>query len=242
MQPAAATTARNERSDVHRTGLGPAIGDPNNQAAVFNPAQDQSIIMPTTASGTLFALDWFHRRPVTPAATFPPCQGTEQRPFKEQNNGHYAGPCIVVDNGEVGPVPKGTGHFSLILQATPSNYLWVETLSSVNDGNWHFLVATYDGSGQAGGIRLYIDGSLATTTTNTNTLNGLTTLKTVPVTIGSRDMGGGPYNGLLAEAAIFGNALTPSLVRQLQNDAGSSSGAAVLSHFAVGGGCRRRIR
>jgi hypothetical protein len=94
----------------------------------------------------------------------------------------------------------------MILQATPSspggvggNFLGVEALASVNDGHWHFLVATYDGSGHASGIRLYVDGAAVSTTLfgNGDSLNGLITLNNVPVTIGSRDQGAVPYDGLL---------------------------------------------
>jgi hypothetical protein len=165
----------------------------------------------------------------------PLCQGREQR--------EYRGPYLAIDNGSAGsPGPSGAGRFALILQATPSNGtagsgndLWVETIASVNDGVWHFLVATYDGSGQASGIRLYVDGTAVVTTIYTNTLNGLTTLNNVPVTIGSRDTGAVPYSGLLDEAAIFGTALAAAQVRQLQNDAGLTV-QQILPQFAFGGG------
>jgi len=113
---------------------------------------------------------------------------------------------------------------------------WQSGTTPVNDGNWHFVVGTYDGSGQSVGISLYVDGAAASTTPylNGNTLNGSTTLNIVPLQIGARDSGGGPYNGLLAEAAMFGTALTAAQVRQLQSDA--TSNTAVLPHFAVGGG------
>jgi len=136
----------------------------------------------------------------------------------------------------VGSTPRGAGRLVLIVQSTANNYLAVETNAAVTDGNWHFVVGTYDGSGQSVGISLYVDGAAASTTPplNGNTLNGSTTLNIVPLQIGARDSGGGPYNGLLAEAAMFGTALTAAQVRQLQSDA--TSNTAVLPHFAVGGG------
>jgi hypothetical protein len=223
-------------------GLGAPIGDPNNQAAVFNIAQNQYVSMPSTGSGSLFALDWFH--PFTMMIWAKTGYLSSNMIFfaKEENSGNYRGPYLAIDNGTAGsPGPSGAGRFALILQATPGNGtagtgndLWVETNASVNDGAWHFLVATYDGSGRASGIQLYVDGTAAATTIYTNTLNGLTILNNVPLTIGARDMGGVPYNGLLAEAAIFGTALTAAQVRQLQSDSASST--AVLPHFAVGGG------
>jgi hypothetical protein len=224
-------------------GLGAPIGDPNDQAAVFNIAQNQYISIPSTASGTLFALDWFHPFTMMIWAKTGYLSSNMILFAKEENSGNYRGPYLVIDNGSAGsPGPGGAGRFALILQATPSNGtagsgndLWVETLASVNDGAWHFLVATYDGSGQASGIQLYVDGTAVATAKYTNTLNGLTTLNNVPVTIGSRDTGAVPYSGLLDEAAIFGTALAATQVRQLQNDAGLTV-QQILPQFAFGGG------
>jgi hypothetical protein len=223
-------------------GLGAPVGDPNSQAAVFNVAQNQYISMPTTATNAVFALDWFHPFTMMIWAKTGYTSSNMILFAKEENSGNYRGPYLVIDNGDAGTTPKGGGRFGALLQATPSNaqgtsgnFLGVETTVAINDGAWHFLVATYDGNGQAGGVRLYVDGAAASTTLygNGNTLNGLTTLNSVPVTIGSRDMAGAPYNGLLAEAAIFGVALTAAQVRQLQNDA--SGVTAGIPHFAVGG-------
>jgi hypothetical protein len=197
--------------------------------------------MPTTASAPLFALDWYH--PFT-MMIWAKTGYTSSNIFllaKEENSGNYRGPYLVIDNGTTGSVPSGAGRVALILQATPStgsatsgNDLWVENLSAVNDGKWHFLVATYDGSGRAGGVSLYVDGAAVTTTVFTNTLNGLTTLNSAPVTIGSRDQGAGPYDGLLAEAAIFGTVLTPAQVQQLATDANTIP-RKIMSHLANGG-------
>jgi hypothetical protein len=149
---------------------------------VFNSAQSQYISMPGTASGTLFALDWFH--PFT-MMTWAKTGYTSSNMFllaKEENSGNYRGPYLA-DNGTTPSAPTGAGRFGLLLQGTPSNgtpatgnELWVETLTPVNDGKWHFLVATYDGSGEAGGIQLYVDGSAVATSMLASTLNGLTTL------------------------------------------------------------------
>jgi hypothetical protein len=225
-------------------GLGAPVGDPNGQAAVFNSAQSQYISMPGTAGGSLFALDWFH--PLTMMIWVKTTNSTGSIILaKEENGANLRGPYLAIDNGGTGGIaPPGAGRPVLIIQATPTtgpgltggNFLAVEAQTSINDGNWHFLVGTYDGSGQAAGIKLYIDGAAAATVVagNGNSLQSLTTLNTVPVSIGARDMGGSPYNGLLAEAAIFGTVLTPAQIRQLQNDA--SGGTAVLPHFAAGGG------
>jgi hypothetical protein len=226
-------------------GLGAPIGDPNSQAAVFNGATGQSITMPTTASASLFQLDLYH--PLTLIIWARTAWNSNNTVLfaKQEGMGNFHGFGISLDNGEGGTTPLGGGRIAVFLQANPSsgsgaggNFLGVETLTPVNDGNWHFLVFTYDGTGQAGGIKVYVDGAAAPTNLygNGNSLNGLSILNNVPVEIGAR--GATDYrtfNGLLAEAAIFGTALTAAQVRQLQNDAAPSAVTSVLPHFAVGG-------
>jgi hypothetical protein len=215
-------------------GLGPPIGDPNGEGAVLNNAQSQYVSIPGTATASQFAFDWFH--PFTLMIWVKTGFSTANMiPFaKQENSGNFRGPYLVISNGDNGEAPKGSGRFLLAIQATPSNYIAVETTNGVNDGNWHFLVAAYDGSGQAAGVQLYIDGTQAATTVVSNTLNGLTTLNSVPVAIGARDTGAIPFSGLVAEAAILGTQITAAQVKQLQSDAGGANG--VLSHFAIGGG------
>jgi hypothetical protein len=163
---------------------------------------------------------------------------------KEEGSVNFRGFALGLDNGEGGAgTPIGGGRLVFALQHNPSfgpgsgNFLAMETLSPINDGNWHFLVATYDGSGQARGISLYVDGAAAATTlySTGNSLSSMTTVNSVPVEIGARAPDNDrPFTGLLAEAAIFGTALTAAQVRQLQNDTGLSVTASI-PHFAVGG-------
>ena len=220
-------------------GGGAPIGDPNSQAAVFDIAEDQYISIPVPA--TLFPLDW--NQPLTMMIWLKTTHTSSNMILlaKEENRGNYRGPYLAIDNGDTGSAPKGAGRFAMSLFATATNGtftsgndLTVESFTPVNDGNWHFLVATYDGSGLARGIQLYIDGSATNTFTFADSLNGLTTLNNVPVTIGSRDMGALPCDGRLSEAAIFAFALTPGQIQQLENDTLVSS--SILPQFAFGGG------
>lgn len=223
-------------------GGGAPVGDPSNLAASFTAARGQYINIPGTASASLVALDGNH--PLTMMIWVRTTDtATSIILAKEENSVNYRGPYLAIDGGGA-VAPPGAGRPALFIQATPTtgpgatggNFLGVEALSSINDGNWHFLVGTYDGGGQASGIKLYVDGAAASTIVagNGNSLNGLTTLNNVPVTIGARDSGGVPYTGLLDEAAIFGTALTATQVQQLWNDTFASS--KLLSQFAFGGG------
>ncbi len=222
-------------------GLGAPIGDPNSQAAVYHAAQDQSISMPSTASAPLFQLDWYH--PLTLMIWLKTGFTTNNRVIlgKEEGSGNFRGFGIALDNGESGL--GGPGRFVFQLVSTPSygpgtgNFLAVENLTPINDSNWHFLVATYDGGGGASGVHLYLDGAPASTTVYStgDSLNGMTTLNNIPFEIGAR----GPtddrtFDGLLSEAAIFGTALSAAQVQQLENDTPLAQ-TSVLPQVAAGG-------
>jgi len=72
---------------------------------------------------------------------------------------------------------------------------------------WVYVVATYDGTTQ----RLYIDGSQATSTTTSQTINTTTGAK-----IGSRSYANADYmNGNLANVAIWNRALHPDEINAI---------------------------
>jgi len=54
---------------------------------------------------------------------------------------------------------------------TPENYIFVQTGYTYNDGNWHHLVVTYDGSSSASGVKMYVDGSQVSLTILKDTLS-----------------------------------------------------------------------
>jgi hypothetical protein len=219
-------------------GGGAPIGNPNEQAASLNNAQDQYISIPTTASSPLFALDWHH--PMTMMAWVKTISTATNMVLlaKAENSGNMSGPYIFLDNGDGGSVPKGAGRFAMQIEINPGAFVLVDSSVGVNDGNWHFLVGTYDGSGQAAGVQLYIDGNAVTTIPVVNTLFNGTIVNSVPVAIGARDTGGLPFNGLLGEAAYFGSALTAAQVLQLENDATNTpaTNQTLLPQLAFGGG------
>jgi len=68
------------------------------------------------------------------------------------------------------------------------------------DGNWHYVVATDDGSN----VNLYVDGQLRATTT---TFGGAASITGTTVSIGQAVAGGSYFNGILDEVAVYGTAL-----------------------------------
>jgi len=139
---------------------------------------------------------------------------------------------LLVDNGDFG-APANGGRLAFALFASNVPLVLVESTNPVNDGRWRMVTATYDGSGSASGVHLYIDGNNATTTTLASAVGG-SILNTSPLTIGNSPDGLGPLVGSLSGPAIFGVALTPAQITQLATDATESR--AILGQFAFGGG------
>lgn len=104
----------------------------------------------------------------------------------------------------------GQPYFYLI-NSWETNDLYVSANQSVSDGNWHHLVVTYDGSSKAAGVTFYVDGQPVPTSLHDDTLSG-TTKSPAEMTIGSRADNGFFFNGNLADAAVYPNALTAGQV------------------------------
>jgi hypothetical protein len=66
---------------------------------------------------------------------------------------------------------SGKLHVRLIHDISTS-FVGVSGSTNVIDGNWHVLVSTWDGSGSASGVKLYVDGVAETLSTESDTLGG----------------------------------------------------------------------
>jgi hypothetical protein len=131
---------------------------------------------------------------------------------------------IYVNNGGAG-TPNVAFEISPINNS--SNQLaCAATFANLQDGNWHHVVITYDGSRSTSGVTIYIDGSSRTVTSITNTLS--TNAPTgSSMAIGSRTSTfGSYYDGSLDEFGIWSRALTSGEVTSLYN-----SGAGVQYPF-----------
>ena len=95
-----------------------------------------------------------------------------------------------------------TGKIIFRLWSDPGQGMYIKTVNLYNDNEWHHVIATYDGSSLAAGLKIYIDGSIADTTIE---LDNLTSSILVPnnFQIGVGGAGVYPFNGLLDEAVIY---------------------------------------
>ena len=117
----------------------------------------------------------------------------------------------------------------------PANEIFVVTnVRSVNDGNWHHVVATYNGSQQASGVHIYIDGTEEPFTTITNTL---TDTISNPYRFQVATYAGWAYlTGDIDEIAVYTSVLTLSdVVARYHNGEGTEtiSSGDVYSHYLL---------
>ena len=94
-----------------------------------------------------------------------------------------------------------------------------------NDGNWHHILGTYDGTTNADGLKLYVDGGTPFTATALST--GIRSVSSVEATIGATSGGGAlRLEGTLDEIAVWDSAINISDVWDgsgVPNDISSSN-------------------
>jgi hypothetical protein len=79
-------------------------------------------------------------------------------------DGNGRGYCLYLINNHIGYELRNTRY-------EPSNEIMIETnVRTINDGNWHHVVATYNGSQLVSGVHIYLDGTEEPYTTLKNTL------------------------------------------------------------------------
>jgi hypothetical protein len=84
----------------------------------------------------------------------------------------FTGYGIIVNNGQTpkcfsnDPTPPGAGNVEFFVDGSTTgdcprdHAVIIEGTAKVNDGQWHHVAATYDGSSLAAGVKLYVDGAL----------------------------------------------------------------------------------
>lgn len=78
----------------------------------------------------------------------------------------------------------------------------------VTDGQWHHVVISYDGSGQASGVKMYVDGQASGTTIYNDTLDGAFAAAGSPLSLGYH----GTDLSYLDEVALYSKVLSPARI------------------------------
>jgi hypothetical protein len=133
---------------------------------------------------------------------------------KAENGGLFPGWFVdVFDSGG-----GNTGSILFILRNTdPTNKLSVTAPASLNDNIWHHVVSTYDGSTNASGVSIYIDGIVQSLTINDDTLSA-TSSTTAPFNISGRDDGAFVFDGQIDDVAVYDKELTSGEVTTIYNN------------------------
>lgn len=104
----------------------------------------------------------------------------------------------------------------------PSDYIGIKEAqpSPYNDGKWHLVTATYEGTSTNAGLHLYVDGQLLPTMAYDDTKTALSPTASIRTTAGVEigDRGWDDlyfFDGLFDEVMVFNRALAPDEVHNL---------------------------
>lgn len=98
-----------------------------------------------------------------------------------------------------------------VINSNPSNQIEVHGSTDLIGAGLKYVVATYDGSKTAAGVKLYVNGVLETPTVTTDALTG-SAANGIAAHVGSRIDGTSPFNGVEAFAEIYNAVLTQSQI------------------------------
>ena len=126
---------------------------------------------------------------------------------RAQSGGNYRGISQTINNLNV---------YNAQLINTLSNRCNKSTTATFAAGTWYHTGFTYDGSTNASGLKLYVNGVEAATTTITDNL-GSNTIKGFDLVLGDRDGGGLDMDGKSTLALVYNRTLTASEVLQNYN-------------------------
>jgi mono/diheme cytochrome c family protein len=105
---------------------------------------------------------------------------------------------------------SGRNYGAYIISKWPDDAIKVVTVGNNVRGTWQHLFMTYDGSGKAAGVKLYIDGVLVETRAEINTLKTDTKAAT-PTRIGQRSQSE-PFQGGIQDVFLYTRNLEPTEV------------------------------
>ncbi len=138
-------------------------------------------------------------------------------------DGDASGVELLIDHGRL--------RWSMI-HLWPNSAASIETVAELPVDTWQRVTVTYDGSSQAAGLRIYLDGKEAKTTVIRDTLNAKP--RDNALEIGSRSRDAGFRNGSLDEIQLWRTALTAAEVAVLHGyDASALPGSIRDEHIRL---------
>ncbi len=115
----------------------------------------------------------------------------------------------------------GGSVYAHLISSWDGDAIRVNTPPVLEQNRWHHLLVTYDGSGRARGLHIYVDGEAQELTVTHDSLRG-SLRSQAPLQIGSRTPGA-RFTGEIDEVRIYARELGPEEVRALasQGDGGA---------------------
>jgi len=100
---------------------------------------------------------------------------------------------------------------------TPLVAIRVSTVTEApTDGKWRHIFFSYDGSGHASGVKIFIDGNPVATAVESDTLHGESIRTSAPMQLGWRSPDANPAKELrYQDIRLYGRSLAPDEVRRL---------------------------
>jgi hypothetical protein len=114
----------------------------------------------------------------------------------------------------------GTGDVGIRYRNGASNLRTFAANVEFEDGDWHHVVATVDGTGNSTGVVIYMDGVDVTNTyTSSFTPPDWSAIAITDVTISSptATVGGGYFDGVIDEVRVYDRILTGAEITRLYN-------------------------
>jgi hypothetical protein len=105
----------------------------------------------------------------------------------------------------------------LVHQWPENAFKVMTTENALRPGEWQHVFVTYDGSGKASGIQMFINGRPAKTRVEVDTLRDTIRTKT-PLRVGQRSKDQHLLNGEVQDVRVYGRTLKPHEVRSLAED------------------------
>jgi hypothetical protein len=114
---------------------------------------------------------------------------------------------------------SGAGRLNVwLINSYGSSFIQVNSPSIVMDDTWHHVAFTYDGSGKAAGVKIYVDGKDATGSAAADNLEGPIVPEDAELNIGSRQNGSfHNFRGSISEVSVWSTALSLGNVADLFN-------------------------
>ena len=114
---------------------------------------------------------------------------------------------------------NGTEYAAHLIDTWTGNAVKIATTGNrVKPGKWQHVMVTWDGSGTPGGLKIFIDGKLAKTKFEAQTIKkDANTKTTTPLLIGSRSAGTSPFVGYVQDFVLYERNLNSQEIASIAN-------------------------